>query len=164
MWYAITKYRKQQRLGGIPMKQLSLLAKIMFCIVAILFVVTVVLGVITAVKDSKEDKDKNQNITSTTLTPGPTSPGTNSSETPGSELENTPTAAPTKAPAATGGHKIAIDPGQQQSQMTEEEEKVEAVIVSIFLVSKITVDNDCSHEIRRDLLLGRKAMTNLDSV
>ena len=103
------------------MKQLSLLAKIMFCIVAVLFVVTVVLGVITAVKDSKEDKDKNQNITSTTLTPGPTSPGTNSSETPGSELENTPTAAPTKAPAATGGHKIAIDPGQQQSQMTEEE-------------------------------------------
>ena len=34
----------------------------------------------------------------------------------------------------------------------------------IFLVSKITVDGDCSHEIKRCLLLGRKAMTNLDSV
>ena len=34
----------------------------------------------------------------------------------------------------------------------------------IFLGSKITADGDCSHEIRRRLLLGRKAMTNLDSV
>ena len=34
----------------------------------------------------------------------------------------------------------------------------------IFLGSKITVDNDCSHEIKRLLLLGRKAMTNLDRV
>ena len=34
----------------------------------------------------------------------------------------------------------------------------------IFLVSKIIVDGDCSHEIKRHLLLGRKAMTNLDSV
>ena len=34
----------------------------------------------------------------------------------------------------------------------------------LFLGSKITVDGDCSHEIRRHLLLGRKAMTNLDSV
>ena len=34
----------------------------------------------------------------------------------------------------------------------------------IFLGSKITVDGDCSHEIKRCLLLGRKAMTNLDSV
>ena len=34
----------------------------------------------------------------------------------------------------------------------------------IFLGSKITVDSDCSHEIKRHLLLGRKAMTNLDSV
>ena len=34
----------------------------------------------------------------------------------------------------------------------------------LFLGSKITVDVDCSHEIRRRLLLGRKAMTNLDSV
>ena len=34
----------------------------------------------------------------------------------------------------------------------------------IFLGSKITVDGDCSHDIKRRLLLGRKAMTNLDSV
>ena len=41
---------------------------------------------------------------------------------------------------------------------------MEAVTDSLFLGSKITVDGDCSHEIRRHLLLGRKAMTNLDSV
>ena len=34
----------------------------------------------------------------------------------------------------------------------------------IFWVSKITVDGDCSHEIKRHLLLGRKVMTNLDSI
>ena len=45
-----------------------------------------------------------------------------------------------------------------------EEEKVEAVTDFIFLGSKITANNDCSHEIKRRLLLGRKAMTNLDSV
>ena len=43
-------------------------------------------------------------------------------------------------------------------------EKVEAVTDLIFLGSKITADGDCSHEIKRNLLLGRKAMTNLDSV
>ena len=42
--------------------------------------------------------------------------------------------------------------------------KVEAGTDFIFLGSKITVDSDCSHEIKRHLLLGRKAMTNLDSV
>ena len=42
--------------------------------------------------------------------------------------------------------------------------KVEAVTACLFLGSKITVDGDCSHEIRRHLLLGRKAMTSLDSV
>ena len=45
-----------------------------------------------------------------------------------------------------------------------EEEKVEAVSDCIFLGSKITVDGDRSHEIKRRLLLGRKAMTNLDSI
>ena len=40
----------------------------------------------------------------------------------------------------------------------------EAVTDFIFLGSKITADGDCSHEIKRHLLLGRKAMTNLDSV
>ena len=43
-------------------------------------------------------------------------------------------------------------------------EKVEAVTDFIFLGSKIIADNDCSHEIKRHLLLGRKAMTNLDSI
>ena len=42
--------------------------------------------------------------------------------------------------------------------------KVEAVMGFLFLDSRITVDGDCSHEIRRLLLLGRKAMANLDSV
>ena len=42
--------------------------------------------------------------------------------------------------------------------------KVEAVTDFIFLGSKITVDGDCSHEIKRHLLLGRKAMTYFDSV
>ena len=41
---------------------------------------------------------------------------------------------------------------------------MEAVTGFILLVSKITVDDDCSREIKRRLLLGRKAMTNLDSV
>ena len=41
---------------------------------------------------------------------------------------------------------------------------VEVMTDFLFLGSKITADGDCSHEIRRQLLLGRKAMTNLDSV
>ena len=43
-------------------------------------------------------------------------------------------------------------------------EKMEAVTDFIFLGSKICTDGDCSHEIKRHLLLGRKAMTNLDSI
>ena len=43
-------------------------------------------------------------------------------------------------------------------------QKVETVTDFIFLGSKITVDGDFSHEIERRLLLGRKAMTNLDSI
>ena len=43
-------------------------------------------------------------------------------------------------------------------------EKVEVVTEFLILVSKITADGNCSHEIRRQLLLGRKAMTSLDSV
>ena len=43
-------------------------------------------------------------------------------------------------------------------------EKVEAVTNFIFLVSKITAVGDCNQEIKRHLLLGRKAMTNLDNV
>ena len=43
-------------------------------------------------------------------------------------------------------------------------ETVETVSDFIFLGSKITADGDCSHELKRHLLLGRKAMTNLDSI
>ena len=43
-------------------------------------------------------------------------------------------------------------------------ENVVTVTGFIFLGSKITVDSDCSHEIKRCLLFGRKAMTNLDSI
>ena len=43
-------------------------------------------------------------------------------------------------------------------------ETVETVADFIFLGSKITADSDCSHEIKRRLLLGRKLMTNLDSI
>ena len=43
-------------------------------------------------------------------------------------------------------------------------ETVETVSDFIFLGSKMTVDGDCSHESKRHLLLGRKAMTNLDSI
>ena len=45
-----------------------------------------------------------------------------------------------------------------------EGEEVEVVTDFLFLGSKITADEDCSHEISRELLFGRKAMTNLDSV
>ena len=43
-------------------------------------------------------------------------------------------------------------------------ETMETMTDFIFLGSKITADGDCSHEIKRHLLLGRKAMTNLDSI
>ena len=43
-------------------------------------------------------------------------------------------------------------------------ETIKTVTDFLFLGSKITVDGDCSHEIKRHLLLGRKAMTNLDSI
>ena len=42
--------------------------------------------------------------------------------------------------------------------------KVETMTDFVFLDSKITVDSDCSHEIKRLLLLGRKVMTNLDNI
>ena len=51
-----------------------------------------------------------------------------------------------------------ITPGQIEGK------KVEVMTDSLFLGSKITADGDCSHEIRRQLLPGRKSMTNLDSV
>ena len=45
-----------------------------------------------------------------------------------------------------------------------EGEKVDVVTDFLFLGSKITVDGDCNHEVKRHLFLGRKAMTDLDSV
>ena len=48
--------------------------------------------------------------------------------------------------------------------MANREETVETVSDFIFWGSKITADGDCSHEIKRRLLLGRKVMTNLDSI
>ena len=48
--------------------------------------------------------------------------------------------------------------------MQIDEETMETMTDFIFLGSKITADGDCSHEIKRHLLLGRKAMTNLDSI
>ena len=45
-----------------------------------------------------------------------------------------------------------------------DEETLETVTDFIFLGSKITADGDCNHEIKRHLLLGRKSMTNLDSI
>ena len=54
-------------------------------------------------------------------------------------------------------------PGPITSWQTDGD-KMEIVRDFIFLVSKITADGDCSHEIKRHLLLGRKAMTNLNSI
>ena len=48
--------------------------------------------------------------------------------------------------------------------MANRKGKVETVTDFIFLGSKITADSDCSHEIKRCLLLGRKAVTNLDNI
>src|SRR5574339_596595 len=48
--------------------------------------------------------------------------------------------------------------------MAKDREKLEIVSDFIFLGSKITADGDCSHEIKRHLILGRKVMTNLDSI
>ena len=52
----------------------------------------------------------------------------------------------------------------RSSQWQIDGETVETVADFIFLGSKITADGDCSHEIKRRLLLGRKVITNLDSI
>ena len=52
---------------------------------------------------------------------------------------------------------------QQSAAAAPYGETMETVADFIFLGSKITADDDCSHEIKRRLLLGRKVMTNLDS-
>ena len=60
--------------------------------------------------------------------------------------------------------KIEIMSSSPITSWQIEGEKVEIVTDFLFLGSKITTDDDCSHEIRRRLLVGRKVMTNLDSV
>ena len=60
--------------------------------------------------------------------------------------------------------KIKIMASDPITSQQIEEEKVETVAEFTFLGSKITVDGDCSHKIKRHLFLGRKAMTNLDNI
>ena len=74
-----------------------------------------------------------------------------------------------KAERAKSGLKLNIQKMKIMafSPITSEQvegEKVNAMTDFLFLGSKITVDGDCSHEIRRRLLLLRKAMTNLDRI
>ena len=54
--------------------------------------------------------------------------------------------------------------GRPRGMLWVDGKTMETVTDLIFLGSKITADGDCSHEIKRCLLLGRKAMTNLDSI
>ena len=61
-------------------------------------------------------------------------------------------------------HKTNIMASSPITSWQIDGETMEKVTDFVFLVSKITSDDDCSHEIKRHLLLGRKAMTNLDSI
>ena len=61
-------------------------------------------------------------------------------------------------------HKTKIMASSPITSWQIEGETVETVADFIFLGSKITADGDCSHEIERHFLLGRKVMTNLDSI
>ena len=61
-------------------------------------------------------------------------------------------------------HKMKIMASSPITSWQIDGETVNTVTDFIFLDSKITADGDCSHEIKRCLLLGRKAMTNLDSI
>ena len=61
-------------------------------------------------------------------------------------------------------HKMKIMASGPITSWEIDGETVETVSDLIFLGSKITTDGDCSHEIKRRLLLGRKVMTNLDSI
>ena len=61
-------------------------------------------------------------------------------------------------------HKMKIMASGPITSWQRDGETMDTVTDFIFLNSKITVDGDCSHEIKRFLLLGRKAMTNLDSI
>ena len=61
-------------------------------------------------------------------------------------------------------HKTKIMASSSITSWQTDEEKVKTVTEFIFLGFKITADGDCSHEIKRRLLLGRKFMTNLESM
>ena len=61
-------------------------------------------------------------------------------------------------------HKMKITTSRPTTSWQIEGKTMETVTGFIFLGSKITADGDCSHEIKRCLLTGRKAITNLDSV
>ena len=61
-------------------------------------------------------------------------------------------------------HKMKIMASSPITSWEIDGERVETVTDFIFLSSKITADGDCSHEIKRHLLLGRKVMSNLDSI
>ena len=69
-----------------------------------------------------------------------------------------------KAGLKLNSKKIKIIASSSITSWQIEGKKVEAGTDFLFLGSKITVGDDCSHEIRRQLLLGRKAMTKLDNV
>ena len=61
-------------------------------------------------------------------------------------------------------HKLKIMASSPISSWQIDGEKVKTMADFIFLVSKLTMDSDCSHKIKRHLFLGRKAMTNLESI
>ena len=71
-----------------------------------------------------------------------------------------------KEGSGKAGLKLSIQKAKIMASTSRqtEGEKVEVVADFLFLGSKVTGDVDCSHEIKRRLLLGRKVMTNLDSI
>ena len=74
-----------------------------------------------------------------------------------------------KQESEKGGLKLNIQKTKNMASGTvtlwqKNGETTETVICFVFLGSRITADGDCSHEVKRCLLLGRKAMTNLDSI
>ena len=69
-----------------------------------------------------------------------------------------------KEKLATTKHETKIMASGPITSWQIDGETVETVLDFIFLGSKITADDDCSHEVKRHLLLGRKAITNLDNI
>ena len=69
-----------------------------------------------------------------------------------------------KEESETVGLKLSLQKTKTMASSPITSWQIDGETVAIFLGSKITVDGDCSHEIKRRLLLGRKVMTNLDSI